>query len=325
MSASAKPQRHRHGPGVERLRHARHQEGFVARYLSGNAILDIGFRGGVPDAVPVVHQAIGIELDYPGYDGTHLPFPPGSQDTVFVSHCLEHIVNYREVLADWYRVLKVEGYLIVVVPHQYLYERKATLPSRFNRDHKRFYTSGSLLAEVEESLPIAGFRIRSLREIDTDFNYSLAPEQHAKGCYDIEVVIQKLNVPRWALTLTLGEAERASLGHYVEMILALSRQELASALEAAKHEAELVQTISLPPFAVILQQLRKSEIDMKFLRQVLEPFVARKPFDADYYRGRYPDLQRADSLGQLNDLHRHYVKNGYFEGRCGDKDDPWVT
>jgi hypothetical protein len=76
---------------------------------------------------------------------------------------------------------------------------------------------------------------------------------------------------------------------------------------------------------VILQQLRKSEIDMKFLRQVLEPFVARKPFDADYYRGRYPDLQRADSLGQLNDLHRHYVKNGYFEGRCGDKDDPWVT
>jgi hypothetical protein len=50
------------------------------------------------------------------------------------------------------------------------------------------------------------------------------------------------------------------------MILALSRQELASALEAAKHEAELVQTISLPPFAVILQQLRKSEIDMKFLR-----------------------------------------------------------
>ena len=48
------------------------EDGFVARYLSGSAILDIGYRGYRENVEPVVPQAIGIELDYPGYDGRTL-------------------------------------------------------------------------------------------------------------------------------------------------------------------------------------------------------------------------------------------------------------
>jgi len=76
------------------------REGFFARYFSGDAILDIGYRGGNPDALPITEKAIGVELDYPGYDGTYLPFPDGSQDTVFASHVLEHIEDYQASLAD---------------------------------------------------------------------------------------------------------------------------------------------------------------------------------------------------------------------------------
>src|SRR5215831_6461967 len=43
--------------------------GFFCRYFSGTVILDIGFRGASADAVPIFPHAIGVDLDYPGYDG----------------------------------------------------------------------------------------------------------------------------------------------------------------------------------------------------------------------------------------------------------------
>ncbi len=70
-------------------------------------------------------------MDYPGYDGLRLPFPNDSQDAVYSSHCLEHIPNSNAALAEWYRVLRLGGYIVLAVPHQWLYERKATVPSRF--------------------------------------------------------------------------------------------------------------------------------------------------------------------------------------------------
>ena len=130
----------------------------MARYFSGPAILDIGFRGGDPDAEPITETAIGVELDYPGYDGLTLPFADESQDTVLAAHVLEHISNYRPVLRDWLRVLKIGGHLVVMVPHRDLYERLPDLPSRWNGDHKRLYTPASLMREIEDSLPVNAYR-----------------------------------------------------------------------------------------------------------------------------------------------------------------------
>jgi predicted SAM-dependent methyltransferase len=53
-----------------------------------------------------------------------LPFPDASQDTVFASHVLEHIEDWAASLVDWYRVLKIGGYMVIAVPHRDLYERK---------------------------------------------------------------------------------------------------------------------------------------------------------------------------------------------------------
>lgn len=167
-------------------------DGFIGRYLSGGAVLDVGYKGYQNDAHPILPWAIGVDLDYPGYDGSRLPFADNSQDAVFNSHVLEHITDYRQAIADWFRVVRVGGHLIIIVPHQFLYERSAAPPSRWNGDHKRFYTAGSLLREVEEAVNPIRFRVRHLEDNDRDFDYSIPPEKHAGGCYEIILVLEKI-------------------------------------------------------------------------------------------------------------------------------------
>jgi predicted SAM-dependent methyltransferase len=179
---------------------AKHRDGFVARYLSGANILDIGFRGYSEGGLPIVPQAKGIDLDYPGYDGKRLPFADDSQDAVFSSHCLEHIEDFRGALREWHRVLRAGGFLIIAVPHQFLYERRVSLPSRWNQDHRRFYTPASLMAEVEASLEPNTYRLRHLIDNDQHYIYSRSPDVHPGGCYEIEMVIEKIAAPAWVIT-----------------------------------------------------------------------------------------------------------------------------
>lgn len=161
--------------------------------------LDIGYAGYVEGTVPILETAIGIDLNYSGYDGTTLPFNSESQDYVYSSHCLEHIQDYKASIVDWFRVLKTNGYMIIAVPHQYLYEKKLTLPSVWNEGHLRFYTPSSLLKEIEESLQPNSYRVRLLEDGDNQFNYNIVPPAHSEGQYEITLVIQKIIPPEWKL------------------------------------------------------------------------------------------------------------------------------
>src|SRR5207302_10990856 len=91
------------GPEAARSYQRRVESGFFKKYLSGKNILDIGYRGEDQTSVPIVEQAIGIDLAYPGYDGVHLPFPAGSRGTVCSSHSYEHPAHYRVSLREWCR------------------------------------------------------------------------------------------------------------------------------------------------------------------------------------------------------------------------------
>lgn len=173
------------------------ESGFFEKYLSGPAILEVGYQGYEHGNVPIVPQAIGLDIGYPGYDGESFPFADNSLDGVYSSHCFEHIGPWKAVLQDWHRILKPGGFLVIVVPHQFLFERKRRLPSPINPDHKRFYTAGSLLAEIEEAFEDNTFRVRHLVENDKGFDYNLLPYQGTDGCYEIELVIEKLATPRW--------------------------------------------------------------------------------------------------------------------------------
>lgn len=60
-------------------------------------------------------------------------------DFVHSSHCLEHLTDPYEALANWHRVVRPNGYLVVTVPDEDLYEQ-GIFPSTFNRDHKWTFT-----------------------------------------------------------------------------------------------------------------------------------------------------------------------------------------
>ena len=214
----APPDHHAVGTEASKTIEARYRSGFVARYLSGANILDIGYRGYFHNAVPIVPQAIGIDLEYPGYDGRTLPFEDNSQDAVFSSHCLEHIDDYKGALREWHRVLRVGGFMVVSVPHQFLYEKRSALPSRWNQDHKRFYTPASLMAEVESALAPNSYRLRHLVDNDLGFTYASPPEIHSGGCYEIEMVLEKTAEPPWNIVPDLVEIDIGPDSELIEWI-----------------------------------------------------------------------------------------------------------
>lgn len=174
------------------------KSGFLDRYCGGGLVLDVGFSGyDNPERRTAVPGAIGIDLDYPGYDGLHLPFADASVDSIISSHCLEHILYEHGAIRDWYRVLKTGGFIVCFVPHQGLYEKKRFLPSRWNEDHKRMYTPATLLQSFEAALPLNSYRVRHLADNDEGFNYRLGPDVHSDGAYEIELVIEKITPPDW--------------------------------------------------------------------------------------------------------------------------------
>lgn len=163
--------------------------GFFKRYMSGFG-LDIGYAG-YTENKPILETATGIDKNYPGYNGVILPFPDNSQDYVFSSHTLEHMEDPFRVIREWRRVVKPQGHIITIVPHRDLYEKRFNPPSIFNPDHKRFYTPAGLLREFEQALPPNSFRVRHLQDNDKGHDYSQLADEHSKGCYEIELVIQK--------------------------------------------------------------------------------------------------------------------------------------
>jgi len=60
-------------------------------------------------------------------------------DFVHSSHCLEHLDDPVLALHNWLRILKPNGYLIITVPDEDLYEQ-GKFPSTFNEDHKWTFT-----------------------------------------------------------------------------------------------------------------------------------------------------------------------------------------
>ena len=74
-----------------------------------------------------------------------------SLDFVHSSHCLEHLRDPAEGLAAWFTAVKPNGFLILTVPDEDLYEQ-GTFPSTFNRDHKWTFTVRKARSWSERSI-----------------------------------------------------------------------------------------------------------------------------------------------------------------------------
>ncbi|CAN0423527.1 unnamed protein product, partial [Phaeothamnion confervicola] len=87
----------------------------------------------------------GIEMK-PDITGecTRIPlFGDGAFDTVFSSHTLEHIEDHEAALAEWWRLVRVGGYLILYLPHKDLYPNIGE--AHTNPDHKHDFVEEDIV------------------------------------------------------------------------------------------------------------------------------------------------------------------------------------
>ena len=119
-----------------------------------------------------------------------------SFDFVYSSHTLEHVMDPAITLRNWWRVLKPGGYLLVYIPHRDLYEKKKTLPSNWNFDHKTFFLPDR--DEAPDTVGVAPLIARTLPDAEVVYirecsqgNTITDPNVHSDGEYSIEFVLRK--------------------------------------------------------------------------------------------------------------------------------------
>ncbi|HZW39724.1 MAG TPA: methyltransferase domain-containing protein [Ignavibacteriaceae bacterium] len=168
----------------------RMREGFYDKYVQGKG-LDIGYGG----------DKLVDNEDIWDFEHGDAQFLNGVEDNkydfVYSSHTLEHMVDAEEAIKNWFRVVKPGGYLLLYIPHRDLYEKKKTLPSRFNKDHKHFFlpyndeAPDTIGIETLIKRVLKNYEIIYIKECKEGFE-SVSPEKHGKGEFSIEAVIKKI-------------------------------------------------------------------------------------------------------------------------------------
>lgn len=143
----------------------------VAPYLRGRG-LDVGagdFRV-LPHAITVDnmhHTAFGFtqKPDIIAEADDLSIFGDQSMDFVYSSHTLEHVVDLRKTLKEWWRLVKVGGYLVLYLPHEDLYPKMGEPGA--NPDHKHNLNADRVL----EVMP-SGFDLLECETRSQDDEYS---------------------------------------------------------------------------------------------------------------------------------------------------------
>ena len=176
--------------------------GIFERFINGKGI-DIGCGISPPysyeESLTLI-QPDAVAHDSHICDAHHMNVYQDEEfEYVYSSHVLEHLWDPVTALKNWYRICKTGGYMVLTVPAKYRYEKKNNLPSKWNEDHKRFYTISLLASEIEQALEPNSYLIEHLQDCADGFDWSIPPSQHSSGEYQIECVIKKISKPGWSL------------------------------------------------------------------------------------------------------------------------------
>jgi len=176
---------------TSKAKNRRLKENFFDLYCKGKG-LDVGFGGDL-----ITNEAEGFDFEHG--DAQYLRGKKdNTYDFVYSSHTIEHLPDPSIAIKNWFRVVKPGGYLIIYLPHRDLYEKKKTLPSRFNPNHFNFF----LLDKDEEpnTIGIVPLIERSVKNFELIYAKECSeghtitdPMIHSDGEYSIEVVIRKKN------------------------------------------------------------------------------------------------------------------------------------
>lgn len=168
-------------------------------FPKGGRILDVGFGG-----TPIIPQAQGWDLEQG--DATYLQgLEDCSFDTVFSSHCIEHLANPALGLQNWWRVVKPFGWLVVLGPDEDLYEQ-GVWPSVFNPDHKVSLTLSKSFSWNQQSVNLVqlvggliGHKLHLAKITDggklpriKNNEIKISDITQGKGEAGVEVIVQKI-------------------------------------------------------------------------------------------------------------------------------------
>lgn len=133
--------------------------------------------------------------------------PAGRQwDTIYSSHCLEHVTDHVQAFEVWWEALAPGGHLIVIVPHWVTYERE-TWPSSHNGDHKTAWVMTrspadglghhvwglvTLACGVMDFGPMVGGQLLRATTLDDGFDPSTWDQTTDGSCEcSLEIVLRK--------------------------------------------------------------------------------------------------------------------------------------
>ena len=144
----------------------------VAQYLRGRG-LDIGAGD-----FKILPHAISVDnMHHAAFGFTHKPdiiceadnldmIASQSMDWVYSSHTLEHTVDYKAVLKEWWRVIKQGGLLVLYLPHAKFYPNIGTAGA--NPDHRHDFLPEDILAALPD-----GHDVIQCQERNEDYEYSM--------------------------------------------------------------------------------------------------------------------------------------------------------
>lgn len=173
----------------------RKREGFFDKYFNGKGI-DIGC-GYYPITRENCKQYdIGFNKKH---DASFMATEKDeTYDWVYSSHCLEHVDHPPEALKNWWRILKPNGFLIVVVPDLILFEKKQW-PQPKGYQHQWAISMGKMPYERHFSLfdmlyELPHSQIKYIRTGDDSVDYDTGG-----GIGEIEAVVWKIpdQYARW--------------------------------------------------------------------------------------------------------------------------------
>lgn len=126
--------------------------------------------------------------------------PPDHYDYIVSSHLLEHLPNPVAALRTWWKLLKVGGALILLVPDEDLYEQ-GYWPSLYNGDHKHTFTlhkdvswsPASLnVLDIIQSLPNHKLIDLTIQDKGYDYDAPIGDQTGAGAEASIQVIVRKL-------------------------------------------------------------------------------------------------------------------------------------
>ena len=185
---------------------------FINKYFVGDG-LDIG---GLPDPLSI-YSELFCQMnkvrtwDWEDGDAQFLEsVQEGEFDFVHSSHCLEHLIDPFVGLANWLRVTKPGGYIIITLPDEDLYEQGKWPPS-FNKDHKNTFTIHKKDSWSPKSINIIdlvthlgdGAEILKLELLNSNYRYALPRYDQTltpvAEC-GIEIIIRKRQIVETGIT-----------------------------------------------------------------------------------------------------------------------------